>query len=144
MHSLSISPSNSHHRQPRPYPSKRLRGLWRLIESSEPMVEPYRDLDAHTLWYEASDRFLGCVHYVSPVYFADKTPVVVILGPLLHPQNALHKSQPWLHTLLEQGHPVYAISHRSHKTQSSRSLRKHDVSFAAMVVRGHPLSTRYD
>ena len=132
MHSLSLS--STQNKPTRPYPSKIIRGLWRLVESSEPMVESNRELNSQPLWYESQDKFMGCVHYVAPTYFSNKTPVVVLLGPLLHPQNSLHKSQPWLFTLLEQGHPVYAISHRSHKSQSESSLLKSDCSFAAMVT----------
>ena len=104
------------------------------MDPSEPMVEPPPPLDAQPIWYQSDDGFLGSVFHIAPVYFANKSPVVVLLGPLLHPQVALHKTQPWLHALLEEGHPVYAISHRSHNTQIANRLSTQSNSFNTMVI----------
>ena len=125
-----ISTQTKHHK---PYPPKRQRGLWRLIEPNEPMVSPIPHLEAQPIWYQSSDGFVGTVFYVTPTYFADKAPVVIMLGPLLHPKVVLSKTQPWIQALLDEGYPIYAISHRSHNNGQDTSLPAHDTSFETIV-----------
>ena len=97
-----------------PFPSRLIRGLWRLHKPDEAIVNPYVQQNGSSLWYQASDGFIGSVLFFRPGYFSNKDPIVVILGPLLHPCVTLFDSIPWIQQLLQQGHPIYAISHRSH------------------------------
>lgn len=134
MPSLSLVKINTVSKRPQAYPSKRQRGLWRLVSPAEPMVEPSSPLDAQPIWYQSSDGFVGSVFHIAPVYFGNKSPVVILLGPLLHPRTVLSRTQPWIQSLLEEGHPVYAISHRSHHHQTSDLQDTHDTSFNTIVV----------
>ena len=134
MSSLSLSNINTSKKRYKSYPPMRQRGLWRLVEPSEPMVEPISPLDAEPIWYQSDDGYIGSVFHIRPAYFANKSPVVILLGPLLHPQIVLSKTQPWIQTFLEEGHPVYAISHRSHNNGKSKTLSTQCASFHTMVV----------
>ena len=117
------------------YPSRRLRGLWRLNDPTEPMVTVQHGISsgARKLWYQSPDEYLGCVYYFAPDYFSNKTPVVVLLGPLLHPDVALKKTLPWIRAALADGQPVYAVAHRSHRKPTAQMSREMSCSFADIV-----------
>jgi|GEM_PF-4481143 len=119
-----------------PFPSRLTRGLWRLHKPDEAMVSPYIEHNGSSLWYQSSDDFLGSVQFFRPTYFSNKNPIVIILGPLLHPGVTLFDSIPWIQQLLEQGHSLYAISHRSHRQHGtdSSSIKGMDCSFHAMAT----------
>lgn len=117
------------------YPSRRLRGLWRLNNPIEPMVtEKYGSTSgAAPLWYQSPDGVVGSVYYFAPDFFSDKAPLVVLLGPLLHPAVALKRTLPWIQAALADGQPVYAVSHRSHHAPSEEVTNKAACSFADIV-----------
>ena len=117
------------------YPSRRLRGLWRLNNPTEPLVaEKYGSTSGATpLWYQSPDGFVGSVCYFAPDFFSDKTPIVVLLGPLLHPAVSLRKTLPWIQAALAEGQPVYGISHRSHRAPCEQLTEKIAYSFTDIV-----------
>ena len=119
-----------------PFPSRLIRGLWRLHKPDEAIVNPYVQQNGSSLWYQASDGFIGSVLFFRPGYFSNKDPIVVILGPLLHPCVTLFDSIPWIQQLLQQGHPIYAISHRSHRQYGTDiySIKNLDCSFHTMAT----------
>lgn len=117
-------------------PSRLTRGLWRLHKPDEAMVSGTIQQSGSSLWYQASDGFLGSIQFFRPAYFTNKHPIVVMLGPLLHPCVTLSDSLPWLQQLLDQGHSIYAVSHRSHRQYGtdSSSIKGLDCSFHAMAT----------
>ena len=118
------------------YPSKLHRGLWLLNNSqNEPMVNGIKDSDAGKLFYQSVDGVLGSIDYYQPDFFTDKAPIIVLLGPLLHPSICINKDTKWLKALLSDGHSVYCISHRGHHNahQSFDSISSYNHRFESMV-----------
>ena len=120
----------------RTYPSKIHRGLWLLnTDKTEPMVETVTPTKASKLFYQSVDGILGSIDYYQPNFYSNKAPVVVLLGPLLHPSICVEEKTPWVQQLLDMGHSVFCISHRGHHNshQSVNEILSYDHSFESMV-----------
>ena len=98
------------------------------------MVDSVIPSNATKLYYKSVDGILGSVDFYQPEFYSEKAPVVVLLGPLLHPSICIDQNTTWLKGLLKQGHTVFCITHRGHIIAiKSDIIYEYDNSFESMV-----------
>ena len=101
-------------------------------------------------WYESRDGYLGVVYHIHSPVTPRNTPVVLLLGPLVHPTIAIQSDNAVVNSLLQSGSDVFIISHRNH-TPSSYSHLDHsfdgivreDIPCAIREIRKHSSSDKF-
>ena len=105
--------------------------LWNLHSPTEEFIAQQPISETQTLWYESADGLLSSILYFPKQSSVQKSPVIILTGPLFQPQCTCTKDTPSIQELRDNGHDVYVLSHRGH--QQSQSKRQLDYSFDGIV-----------
>ena len=103
------------------YPSRIQKGLWLAFNGSEPMTNPPAVTKAKKIHYLDDCGGLRPILVMEPYFFTETPPVVVLLGPLLHPEMCELHTLPWVQHIRSIGKTVYFITHRGHNFKTNHS-----------------------
>ena len=106
-------------------------GLWAVQHPSEPFLSKRSSSTFDYLLYESRDGNIAPIYYLPRLGRKRGVPLIILTGPLFHPQVCLQASNPTIQSRRELGQDVYLITHRGHC--SSNSERCTDHSFDAIA-----------
>ena len=125
-------------------------GLWEItnnISSSRTQENFITDISPSSFpyfWYESRDGYLGVVYHIHSNITPRKTPVILLVGPLVHPTIAIQTNNTMLTSLVDSGTDVFIISHRNHTSSpypnidhSFDGIAREDIPCALREIRKH-------
>lgn len=125
--------------------------LWNLHSPNEEFIAQQPLPHSEKLWYESADGQFSSILYFPKQASIQKTPVIILTGPIFHPQITCTQNTPFLQDLRQKGHDIYVLSHRGHHQNNRKrtldysfdGIVREDIPAALRIIRIHSKHRRY-
>ena len=125
--------------------------LWNIHSPKEEFIACQPIPKTEKIWYESIDGQLSSILYFPKQSPIQNTPVIILTGPIFHPQITCTQNTPFICDLREKGHDVYVLTHRGHHKNKNTTaidfsfdgIAREDISTALRSIREHSNYRRY-
>ena len=115
-------------------------GLWAVQNPSEPFLSKQPPSSFDYQLYESRDGNVAPIYFLPRLGRCRGSPLLIVTGPLFHPQVCFQTNNPTIQARREAGQDVYFITHRGHSSSNSEFCADH--SFDAIVREDIPAALR--